>query len=157
MDDAIDHETDTTDTLAVFFAFFNEIGIISQLSSALFQSRLPEGMTVAHFGVLNHLIRVRDGQTPLKLADAFQVPKTTMTHTLAGLEKRDLVEIRRNPEDGRSKQVWITESGRDFRDAAIGRLAGDVDKLAAEIDTASIAEITPVLSAVRKVMDAARD
>ncbi len=68
------------------FALFNEIGIINQLAAALFESRLPPGVLVSHFSVLNHLIRVRDGATPLQLANAFQVPKTTMTHTLAGLE-----------------------------------------------------------------------
>lgn len=145
------------DALAVFFRFFNEVGIISQLSSALFQSRLPDGVTVPHFSVLNHLVRVRDGQTPLTLAMAFQVPKTTMTHTLAGLEKRGLVTIRPNPEDGRSKQVWLTDAGRRFRDDAIGLLAGDVDVLARDIDPADLARITPVLEAVRQVLDRARD
>lgn len=157
MDDGHAPEPKVQDPLSVFFTFFNEIGIIGQLSSALFQSRLPDGVTVAHFSVLNHLIRVRDGQTPLKLADAFQVPKTTMTHTLAGLEKQRLVDIRRNPEDGRSKQVWITETGRAFRDTAIGLLASDVERLAGNIDLAAVAGVTPVLTSVRKVMDADRD
>ena len=82
-----------------YFELFNEIGIIEQLSRADFEARLPKGVLVSHFGVLNHLIRVGDGRTPLELARAFQVPKTTMTHTLAGLEKRKWVETRPNPED----------------------------------------------------------
>lgn len=58
------------EALPVLFAFFNEVGIINQLSSALFQARLPDGVTLAQFTVLNHLIRVRDGQTPLAMARA---------------------------------------------------------------------------------------
>ena len=146
-----------SDALAVFFRFFNEIGIISQLSSAMLQSRLPDGFTVSHFSVLNHLVRVRDGQTPLVLANAFQVPKTSMTHTLMGLEKRKLVDIRPNPEDGRSKQVWLTEAGRRFRGEAITLLADDVETLTRDIDPAELERITPVLEAVRQVMDRARD
>jgi hypothetical protein len=40
-------------------------------------------VTRPHFSVLNHLMRVEDGRTPLELARAFQVPKTTLS-TLAG-------------------------------------------------------------------------
>ncbi|MEO0361296.1 MAG: MarR family transcriptional regulator [Pseudomonadota bacterium] len=143
--------------LAAFFAFFNEVGIIQQLSRAAFEARLPKGVTVAHFSVLNHLIRVRDGQTPLRIAGAFQVPKTTMTHTLAGLESRGFVELRPNPKDGRSKQVWLTDAGRAFREEAIGRLAPDVAALARTIDPAEIAAALPLLEKVRKTLDEARD
>ncbi len=141
----------------VWFAFFNEVGILHQLSRALFESRLPDGVTVAHFSVLNHLIRVRDGQTPLALARAFQVPKSTMTHTLSGLESRALIVFRPSPEDGRSKQVWLTEAGRRFRDEAIALIADDTAALARRIDTDEIARVTPTLKAVREILDAARD
>ena len=145
------------EALAAIFAFFNEVGILNQLATTLFNKRLPDGVTVAHFSVLNHLIRVRDGQTPLALASAFQVPKTTMTHTLSGLEARGLVETRPNPKDGRSKQVWLTPAGRSFRDEAIGLLAGDVAAMASRIDVEAVRRATPALTAVREVLDAARD
>ena len=67
---------------AVFFEVFNEIGIIEQLSRAVLEARLPDGLIAPHFTVLNHLVRVKDGQTPVHMARAFQVPKTSMTHTL---------------------------------------------------------------------------
>lgn len=139
------------------FAFFNEIGIINQLASALFQKRLPDGVTVAQFSVLNHLIRVQDGQTPLKLASAFQVPKTSMTHSLAELERRGLVEMRRNPADGRSKCVWLTAAGRAFRDEAIAALGEDMARLVEKIDVGAVAQVTPELAKVRAVLDKDRD
>ena len=86
------------ETRHLYFSFFNEIGIIAQLSRAAMEVRLPNGLTLPHFSVVNHLTRVRDGQTPLALAKAFQVPKTTMTHTLAGLLKHGFVDMRPNPE-----------------------------------------------------------
>ena len=70
-----------------YFAFFNEVGIINQLTTTLLEEALPKGMIAPHFQVLNHLVRLGDGRTPLQMARAFQVPKTSMTHTLSGLEK----------------------------------------------------------------------
>ena len=144
------------DPLAVF-AFFTEIGILAQLSRALFEARLPDGITVSHFSVLNHLIRVADGRTPLELARAFQVPKTSMTHTLAGLEARGFVDMRPNPRDGRSKQVWLTEAGRVFREEAQMLLVPDIQALSGQLDIEQIKAVLPHLEEVRKVMDAYRD
>jgi len=141
----------------LIFALFNEIGIISQLSRTLFESHLPHGFLLQHFSVLNHLIRVKNGQTPLALARAFQVPKNSMTHTLAGLEKAGYVDLRPNPDDGRSKQVWLSEEGRAFRDAAIGKLMPDLIKLDADFEGFDFADLVTQLAEVRAYLDAARD
>jgi len=145
------------ETRTLYFTLFNEVGIIDQLASALMESRLPDGLTVPHFSVLNHCMRVKDGQTPLALARAFQVPKTTMTHTLAGLEKRDLVEIRQNPKDKRSKCVWITKKGKDFRVDAIAALDPDLTVFAEQFPKSEIATLIPRLAEIRAMMDAYRD
>ncbi|WP_299555918.1 MarR family transcriptional regulator [uncultured Tateyamaria sp.] len=147
------HDTDPS----VFFEVFNEIGIIEQLSRAILEARLPHGLIAPHFSVLNHLIRVSDGRTPMEMARAFQVPKTSMTHTLKGLEAHGLVETRPNPEDGRSKRVWLTQAGRDLRAEVIAALGPDFAKLAQEFDVARLVEIRPVLSDLRAYLDAARD
>jgi len=153
------HESATLNnkSLALYFTLFNEIGIISQLSRALLDARLPEGLLGSHFSVLNHLIRVRDGQTPLVLARAFQVPKTTMTHTLSGLEARNLVEMRPNPDDGRSKCVWLTDSGRKFRDQAIADLSPDLARFSGQLSEKQVAALVSELTAIRKIMDSNRD
>jgi DNA-binding MarR family transcriptional regulator len=141
---------------ATLFALFNEIGIIAQLSGSLFERRLPEGFLVSHFAVLNHLVRLGDGRTPLEIARAFQVPKTTMTHTLQGLEKAALIAFAPNPADGRSKCVMLTEAGRTFRDTAIAALGPDLARLATAIPPARIAEILPLLAEVRVWLDRER-
>jgi DNA-binding MarR family transcriptional regulator len=146
----------TPDT-ATLFGFFNEVGIINQLATAMFEARLPDGFLVSQFAVLNHLIRVRDGRTPLELARAFQVPKTTMTHTLGVLECHGLIRMAPNPADGRSKCVWITEAGCRFRDTAIADLAPDMKAIAARLPAAQIGAVVPVLTEIRKLMDGQRD
>lgn len=140
-----------------FFAFFTEVGILAQLSRALFEAQLPDGFTVSQFTVLNHLIRVRDGRTPMELARAFQVPKTSMTHSLAVLERHGLIEMRPNARDGRSKCVFITEAGRRFREAAIRQMEPRMAAIAARFPVGRIGEALPALADLRRVMDAMRD
>lgn len=136
-----------------YFTLFNEIGIISQLSRTLLEARLPQGVLSSHFAVLNHLVRVGDGPTPLDLAQAFQVPKTTLSHTLALLEKRGWIAMRPNPNDKRSKQVWITPEGRAFRDESIDALSPMVERLSPMLDPELIETILPRLVALRKTLD----
>jgi DNA-binding MarR family transcriptional regulator len=142
--------------LAAWFRLFNEIGIIEQLSRAMFEARLPQGFGVPQFAVLNHLVRVRDGQTPLALARAFQVPKTSMTHTLGVLERAALVEMRPNPEDGRSKRVFITPAGVAFRIAAIEALAPDLRAVSGVLTEPDLAIMLPLLERLRRHLDASR-
>ena len=140
-----------------YFRLFNEIGIIGQLSRSLLEARLPPGFVAAQFYVLNHLIRVGDGRTPLAMARAFQVPKTSMTHSLAVLEQAGLIEIRKNPGDGRSKLVHITDAGRKFRQDAIDALAPDLKRIAAAIPPDHVARLLPDLEVLRKFLDKDRD
>lgn len=140
-----------------YFRFFNEIGILEQLSRAMFEARLPAGFIMPHFTVLNHLVRVKDGQTPLALARAFQVPKTSMTHTLMALQKAGLVDIRPNPQDGRSKCVFITQQGRAFREAAIAAVLPDLARVAASIPLEQITAALPLMEELRRHFDQARD
>jgi DNA-binding MarR family transcriptional regulator len=142
---------------ATLFAFFTEVGILAQLSRALFEARLPPGFNLPQFSVLNHLVRVRDGQTPLVLARAFQVPKTSMTHSLAVLDRHGLIEMRPNARDGRSKCVFITEAGRRFRQQAIESMIPDMAAVAAAYPVPRLVEALPTLTALRQVMDRMRD
>lgn len=139
------------------FKVFNEIGIINQLSRTMFEARLEPGMTVLHFSVLNHLMRVGEGPTPLKLARAFQVPKTTMSHTLNGLVKRGYVRLDPSPEDGRAKCVFTTPEGRTCRDNAISALGPDIAELLPHLPQGLAEDVLPHLIALREVLDRARD
>ena len=57
MNETDDERGGDEQAMPVVFAVFNEIGIINQLSTAMFQSRLPDGIHVSHFSILNHLSR----------------------------------------------------------------------------------------------------
>jgi DNA-binding MarR family transcriptional regulator len=150
-------DSNPTSDAATLFQVFNEVGIINQLATAMFEARLPPGFLVSQFSVLNHLIRVQDGRTPLDLARAFQVPKTTMTHTLALLERHGLIRLAPNPGDGRSKCVWITDAGRAFRDQAIAALEPDLRRVAVAFPAARAGALMPALTALRQLLDAQRN
>jgi DNA-binding MarR family transcriptional regulator len=140
----------------LMFDVLNEIGIISQLSRALLESRLQDGLTQQHFGVLNHMVRLGDGCTPLGLARAFQVPKTSMSHTLAGLEKRGLITMAPNPDDGRGKLIYLTNAGRDLRNSSISTIAPDVMAMIPQFGRDDANAALPLLRKLRVLLDEAR-
>ena len=142
---------------AELFAFFNEIGIIEQLSRAVLEARLPDGLIAPHFTVLNHLSRLGDGRAPIDMARAFQVPKTSLTHTLKGLEERGLIELRPNPADGRSKLVYLTEAGSTLRNNTIASMGPEFQRMAEGFDLDRLTEVLPVLRDLRVFMDQDRN
>ncbi len=135
------------------FAFFTEIGIIAQLSSTIFDRCLPEGLSTPHFSILNHMVRLGDGRTPLQLAAAFQVTKPTMSHALKVLSQRRLIRLEPHPEDGRSKLVYLTEAGRAFRERAIAEVMQVLDSLATEAEIDAMRSLLPGLRRVRELLD----
>ena len=142
---------------ALVFGFFNEIGIVSQLSTALFARLMPLGLHPSHFIVINHLVRLGDGRTPLQIASALQVTKATMTHTLSVLSGHGFVTVTPHPSDGRSKLVRLTPEGRAFREDAISQLAPALQAIVDQVPLEELLATLPVLEKVRKLLDAERD
>jgi len=111
------------------FGFFTEIGIIDQLATAIFANSLPDGVHPSHFGILNHLVRMGDGKSPMRIASAMQVTKNTMTHSLKILQDRGYINVQPDPEDGRGKLVFLTQAGRLFREEAIALVTKKVEPI----------------------------
>ena len=106
--------------------------------------------------MLNHLIRVGDGRTPLQITESFQVTKGTMTHTLSTLSARGLIDIQPHATDGRSKVVFLTPAGREFHAVAINSLSGAFKKLGMLVNIDELIAILPVLQRLREALDANR-
>jgi DNA-binding MarR family transcriptional regulator len=139
------------------FRLFIEIGIISQLSTTMFERVMPHGLTVAQFSLLNHLSKRDEPQPPLKLANAFQVSKGTMTSTIGRLESKGFVEVTPNPKDGRGKFVGITDSGLAARKDAVASLGPDLAWLAGHVAVEDTHVLTEKLAGIRALLDARRD
>jgi DNA-binding MarR family transcriptional regulator len=142
---------------AIAFDFFNEVGIVSQLSSALFNRILPDGVHVAHFSILNHMVRLGDGRTPQQLASALQVTKATMTHSVGVLSRHGFIRIEPHPSDGRSKVVYLTDAGRAFREQAITEVFRVFSSILKPEDLETMQAALPALRAIRKLLDENRE
>ncbi|MBQ13458.1 MAG: MarR family transcriptional regulator [Gammaproteobacteria bacterium] len=138
---------------ATLFVFFNEIGIISQLSSALFERNLPDGLTSSQFGVLNWFSRVDMEATPGRLATAFQVTGGAMTNTLKKLNAKGLVKIEPDATSGRKKRVTITARGSALREKAIASASPMLQEFAEEFPAGKIARQLGELQKIRQYLD----
>ncbi|WP_052340770.1 MarR family winged helix-turn-helix transcriptional regulator [Salinarimonas rosea] len=139
------------------FRLINEIAIIDQLASRLFERVMPGDLTLPQFVVLNHFVRLGRPSSPLRLARAFQVTKSTMTNTLQHLDRAGWVTITPDPADARAKVVFITEAGRAAREAAIAALAPRLAGVARGISPAEVEAALPLLARLRANLDAERD
>jgi len=139
------------------FRLINEIAIIDQLASRLFDRLMPGALTLPQFVVLNHFVRLGRPSSPLRLARAFQVTKSTMTNTLQHLDRAGWVTIAPDPQDARAKVVAITPAGRAAREAAIAVLAPRLEGLAEGITADEIEAALPLLRRLRANLDAERD
>ena len=146
----------TQDPLA--FEFFNEIGIIDQLSGTMLDRALPRGMTRAQFTVLNHFIRLGHFErSPAQLASAFQITRPTMTSTLVRMERSGLVSIRADPDDGRAKLVSITPAGGAMRDHCIAAIAPLLPMVESLMSKDELLPLVETLKRIRIALDALRD
>ncbi len=136
---------------------FVEIGIINQLAEAFLRRALPKPLTVAQFQVLSHLLRLPGQHTPSAITKSFQVTKGAMTHTLGLLTKNGWVEIMPDPDDGRSKQVSISSSGRDIFLQTVEKLTPYFTELATIFPPQDIKALTNTLENIRVFMDENRD
>ncbi len=141
----------------VHFRFMNEIAIIDQLASRLFERVMPDGMTLPQFIVLNHFVRLNRPSSPQRLASAFQVTKGAMTNTLQHLQGKGLVTVAPDPEDGRGKIVMITADGRAAREEAIAALQPILRRLGEAVSPTEVEQALPLLVRVRAYLDKERD
>jgi DNA-binding MarR family transcriptional regulator len=137
--------------------FFTEVGIIQQLISTKLESLLPGRMSATQFGILGHLSRRPDGETPLQLSNAFQVPKTSMTHMLSVLQKLEFVTIEPHPHDGRSKVARATEKGQQFLQQCLMQMGKELAPVMSTLTAQPFTEALPHLQRIREALDAERD
>ena len=107
------------------FGILTWVGIINQLTTTqanrlLANTELP----FTQFIMLNHFSHQPDeGKTVSGIARAMQQPQPGTTKTVQKLLAKGFLNTAPNPADGRSQQLFLTDSGHAAHAAAIGRLA----------------------------------
>lgn len=139
------------------YRFFNEIGIIAQLSSNQMQRTLPHSLTLSQFSVLNWFVRVDAQASPGRLARAFQVTKGAMTNTLRKLSDKGFVSVEEDPDSGRSKIVRLTQAGAEARRAAVAAAYPLLEGFLERFDKHQIADLLPLLEDIRSHLDDQRE
>lgn len=111
------------------FRIINWIGIIDQLSATKGR-QLLDGTDVPppQFTLLNHFShRPLEGKTVTKIAWAMQQPQPGITKTIAKMVAKKFLREEANPEDGRSKIIFLTEKGQAVHKQAKLRLISALD------------------------------
>ena len=139
--------------VALMFAILTEVHMLHQLSSAGFNKAQDHELHMSHFSILNRLLRFGDGQTPQALARDMNVTRATMTNSLARLSQAGLIEITENPDDKRSKLVYLKRAGHSARDAAIGRIAPLMTEYAEQMKTGELKRLLTLLRSLHEAMD----
>lgn len=140
----------------MLFTYFNELNIISQLSSGIFEQKLPKGLTASQFSVLNWFVRVDSEASPGRLSTAFQVTKGAMTNTLKKLKEKQLITIEPDATSGRRKIVKMTRKGRKVRDIALATINPLLKEFAGVFNVADIRKQIVAIQKVRLYLDAYR-
>lgn len=141
----------------IAFRIMNEIGIIDQLGTTMFERAMPYGLTLPQFVVLNHFVRIGGDRSPVELAHALQVTKATMTSTLQRLEAKGFISSTPDLTDGRSKRISITAEGRAARDQSIKAIEHDLAAMEAALGTTEMQSALPFLVTLRTFLDRRRN
>ncbi len=108
-----------------------ELSATAQMSRAYAEQLLPKGLSLSTFIVLDHLCENASVASPMRVARALGIPKASLTNTLACLARMKCLTMRPDPRDGRGKQIFLTETGRETRDAALAALHGAAEAMCA--------------------------
>jgi len=135
------------DSLAI--SLFSEILTVDQLARAAMADRLPKGMELSQFSVLNHLAHHNAERTPAQLARTFHLTRGAMTNTLGRLEWAGWVHIRPDWDDARRKLVAISPAGQAVRDAAVAAIVPMFADLVDRVGADRVRAALPVLRELR--------
>src|SRR3954447_463222 len=91
------------------------------------------GLRPAQFSVLV-LIEQNAGLRSSQIADALGIKRTNLVPLLDELEGKDLIERRRDPDDGRAFRLRLTKEGRALLDAAKRRVRAHERRLAKRLE-----------------------
>ena len=118
------------------------IGLDRALQRDLMEHLAGRGFTGLRLSFTPVLARVAEGPQSLgALADTLDVSAQAASQLVKAIESADLVERRRDPNDGRSWQITLTARGRALLTAAAARIAKTLDAWAEPVGEAQSEEV----------------
>jgi DNA-binding MarR family transcriptional regulator len=115
----------------------------------------PLGLNNWQFSLLMVLNRPTP-PTMSSLAECLAMDRTTTTANLRPLERRGLVEVRRDEQDARVRRIVLTEAGRAVLAEAVDRWRAANDAVIASLSGTDVAAFRSALRTVAGVRSARR-
>ncbi len=137
----------------------NFIGIANQLAVTRANHALARGnLPFPQFVMLSHFSKDQARpRTVTGIASAFQAPQPGITKTVQKMIRRGYLETRPDPEDGRSKQLFMTKAGTDAFATANTALGPIARRAFADWPDAEIQTLLRLLGRLKDWLDDNRD
>lgn len=107
----------------------------------------PLGLEPRHVGLL-HFVAAAEGQSQQELGERMQVPPSRMVSLVDDLERRGLVQRRRNAADRRAYAVHLTTEGRAVLDEVIDVSIDHEASLCAGLDASERRQLIDLLQRI---------
>ena len=137
----------------------NSVGIAYQLLVTRFGQVVSEDLIpFPQFVMLSHFMKDPKRQRTIStIASAFQAPQPGITKTIQKLVQHKLVEEQSNPDDGRSKILYITKKGINTFSTALSKLAPDMRQVFSTMSEEELKVMHSCLLKLRNWLDSNRD
>jgi DNA-binding MarR family transcriptional regulator len=89
-----------------------------------------------------------EGQSQQAIGERLQIPPSRMVAFVDALEARSLLERRHNPQDRRTRELHLTEAGRELLGRALTLAAGLERDLCAELSDSEREQLLALLQSV---------
>lgn len=93
-------------------------------------------------------VSAAEGQSQQAIGERLQIPASRMVAFVDGLEQRSLLERRHNPQDRRTRELYLTVAGRDLLERAFKLAAGLELGLCAELSAEEREQLLDLLARV---------
>ncbi len=106
------------------------------------------GLSFAELRMLLSLRGTEAGRRPTELAHDLHLSPSGVTRALLPLEKRGIVERKRDPGDGRASHIFLTTAGRALVDEAIEAAAERGTKLLRRLSVGQTKQLQRLLEEI---------
>ena len=128
--------------------------MVTRFNRAVTGTNLP----FAQFIMLNHFRAfAEEGHTIGRLANAFETGQPGISKTVARLVEKGYLRAEPDPNDGRSKLLYVTEAGLAAHSDALARLAPDAALIFRDWPAGDIDELHRLIFKLKSWLDDNRD
>lgn len=141
------------------FKLLISLGIINQLTNTwLGKALAPHGINQSQFDLLNHFSHNPEKEhTISQLAEVMQMNQPGITKVVNKLSEMDLIEIRKDDQDGRKKWIRINQQGLDKVQSAFMSFLPTVNQCFEEWDEKQVEEMLQHSTRLQMWLDNNRD